>query len=275
MTTGDLKREKDLQMKTIRWFTIFALIIGCTLSSVVVSAEELTAQQIVDKSLERNSFGFQNALAQVQMTLVSKRGSKRIRNIEIRSIERDGLGRSLVRFRSPADVAGTGFLVIEHADADDDQYLYLPALGKVKRITGSQRNQRFMGTDLTYADMESRDLKDSALTRLADEKVGGNETYLIEAVPKEGSDSQYSKTRSWIHKKSFVPLKVEFFDKRNRLLKTLKVRKLAKKQGNWVSMDSLIENVQKKTKTEMLINEIDFDMKLDDSEFSQRALTDG
>ena len=264
-----------MMLPRVRLIVAYMVCAGFVLSSGTVSAAELSAQQIVDKSLERNSFGFQNALAQVTLTLVSKRGSERVRMIEIRSIEKEGLGRSLVRFRSPADVAGTGFLVIERDDADDDQYLYLPALGKVKRITGSQRNQRFMGTDLTYADMESRNLKDSALTRQPDEKISGNDTFVIDAVPNEGNDSQYSRTRSWIHKTSFVPLKVEFYDKRKKLLKTLKVRKLSKKQGNWVSMDSLIENVQKKTKTVMKINEIDFDVKMDDSQFSQRALTNG
>ena len=265
-----MKKSLRTSRVTFCLFTVAGL-----LATSQTFAAEMTAQQIVDKSLERNSFGFQNALAQVTLTLVSKRGSERVRKIEIRSIERDSLGRSLVRFRAPADVAGTGFLVIEQKDADDDQYLYLPALGKVKRITGSQRNQRFMGTDLTYADMESRNLKNSVLSRLADEKLGGNDTFVIDAVPKDSSDSQYSRTRSWIHKASYVPLKVEFYDKREKLLKTLKVRKLSKKQGNWVSMDSLIENVQKKTKTVMKIDDINFDVKLNDAEFSQRALTNG
>ena len=238
-------------------------------------ADGMTAQQIVDKSLERNTFGFQNAIANITLKLVSKRGSERIREVEIKSIEREGLGKSLVRFHAPADVAGTGFLLLENADADDDQYLYLPALGKVKRITGSQRNQRFMGTDLTYADMESRDLKNAALKRLADEKVGGNDTFVIEAIPKDGSDSQYSKTVSWIHKSSFVPLKVDFYDKRGKLLKTLKVRRLEKKEGNWISTDSWIKNIQKKTQTFMIVNDINFKAKLDDGQFTERTLTEG
>ena len=165
--------------------TLILLAASLSLWATPALADGLTAQQIVDKSLERNKFGFQNAIAGITLKLVSKRGSERVREVQIKSIERDGLGKSLVRFHAPADVAGTGFLLIENADADDDQYLYLPALGKVKRITGSQRNQRFMGTDLTYADMESRDLKNAAVTRMPDEKLGGNDTFVIEAIPKE------------------------------------------------------------------------------------------
>lgn len=256
--------------------TLSLLVASCVaLMATPGLADGLTAQQIVDKSLERNKFGFQNAIAAITLKLVSKRGSERIREIQIKSIERDGLGKSLVRFQAPADVAGTGFLLIEKADADDDQYLYLPALGKVKRITGSQRNQRFMGTDLTYADMESRDLKNSTPKRLADEKLGGNDTFLIEAVPNDLSDSQYSKTVSWIHKKSFVPLKVDFYDKRGKLLKTLKVRRLEKKEGNWISTDSWIKNVQKNTQTFMIIHDIDFKANLDAGMFTERTLTEG
>ena len=240
-----------------------------------VRAAELTADAIVDRVLERNSFSFDNALAELTLVLVSKKGSERTREIAIQSLEREGLNKTLVRFRSPADVAGTGFLVLESKDSEDDQYLYLPALGKVKRITGSQRNQRFMGTDLTYADLESRNLRRSDPKRLSDASVGGNPTYVIESTPKDLDDSQYGRTVSWIHTPSFVPLKVEFYDKQNRLLKTMDVKRLEKKSGKWVVMDSWIENVQSQTKTRMTVKSIRFDVKLSENDFTQRALQEG
>ena len=135
----------------------------------------------------------------------------------------------------------------------------------MKRITGSQRNQKFMGTDLTYADMESRDLEKSELKRLADGKVGGNTVYVIEAIPKDDADSQYGKTVTFVHKESWVPLKVEFYDKKLRPLKTMQVRRLEKKDGRWVATDSIIKNSQEGSQTEMVINNIDFSVKLSDS----------
>lgn len=238
-------------------------------------ADELTAQQIVDKTLDRNAFGFENAVAKLTLVIRSKRGSERVRAIEIRSTEAGGLGRTLVRFHAPADVAGTGFLILEKEEGDDDQYIYLPALGKVKRITGSQRNQKFMGTDLTYADMESRNLRKSTLKRLADKDIGGNSTYVIESTPDDPKDSQYGRTVSHIHKPSFVPLKVEFFDKKQKLLKTITVRRLEKKEGSWVAMDSVVKNVQASTQTQMVVEEISFSVKLSESEFTQRVLAGG
>jgi outer membrane lipoprotein-sorting protein len=251
------------------------LFFAMTLVPAAAAADDLTAQQIADKVLENNSFGFQDAVAKVTLKLISKRGSERIRQIEIRSLEEKDLSKTLVRFHAPADVAGTGFLVLENQDRDDDQYLYLPALGKVKRITSSQKNQRFMGTDLTYADLESRNLRKSDLKRLPDADVGGNAAYVLEAVPKEGEDSQYSKTISWVHKISFVPLKVEFFDKKGKLLKVLKAKRLEKKDGHWVVMDSTVKNEQSNTQTDMTVESIDFGVKLTDSEFTQRALSEG
>lgn len=241
----------------------------------VARATELTAQQIVDKSLERNAFGFENAIGMLTLTLVSKRGTERQRDIEIRSLEKGKLGKTLVRFHSPADIAGTGFLVIEQAEGDDDQYLYLPALGKVKRIKSSQRNQRFMGTDLTYGDLESRDLRKAKLKRLADATVGGADTYTIEAIPEAAENSQYGKTISWIHKTAFVALKVEFYDKKMKLLKTMSVHRLEKKDGRWIVMDSTVKNVQTGSKTRMLVKSIDFKTKLSDDDFTQRALAGG
>ncbi len=263
---------RDAVLLRLLCLGLFALV---ALPGRFADAAELGATEIVDRVLEHNAFGFENAIARVRLVLTSKRGNERRREIEIRSLERQKLNRTLVRFLSPADVAGTGFLVLENQERDDDQYLYLPALGKVKRISGNQRNQRFMGTDLTYADLESRSLRRANLTRLADAAVGGNPTYVIEAKPKEGSDSEYGRTVSWIHTVSFVPLKIEFYDQRGALLKTLLVKRLEKKDGRWVVMDSTVENVQAGTATQLTVDSIDFAAKLAESEFTERALAGG
>ena len=265
-------KKKTRSGRLGRHLVVLLLTMGLSLPAL---AKEYTADQIVDKSLNNNTLGINNAILFVMLTLTSKRGSTRQRQIEIRSMEFGELNKTLVRFHAPADVAGTGFLRLDLESGDDEQYLFLPALGKVKRITGSQRNQRFMGTDLTYADLESRELKSAKLTRLPDVEMAGKPVYVIEAIPKESEDKQYGKTISWIHKESFVPLKTEFYDRNMRLLKKLVVKKLKRKDGNWIAMDSLVENVQKKTKTRLVIGKVQFNVKLGANEFTQRALTGG
>ena len=242
-------------------------------SLAFVNADGLSAEAIRDKVVENNSFGFNNARADVKLTLVSKRNTRRERIIRVDSLDTKEGKRTMVRFLKPADVAGTSFLSVEQQTRDDDQYLYLPSLDKSKRISGGQKNQRFIELKLTYADMESRDLKDGQVTRLPDEEYGGGQVFVLEAKPKESDkDSQYSRTKSWIHKVSYVPLKVEFFDRRGRLLKVLKVKRLEKQDGRWIARETLIQNRQSKAKTEMSISSIAFDVKLNPAMFTERAL---
>jgi hypothetical protein len=233
-------------------------------------AADSTAQGIVDKALERNAFGFDTAVARLTLKLRGRDGNERSRLVEIRSMQAGGLGRTLVRFLSPADVAGTGFLVLETKDGDDEQYLYLPALGKVKRVVGSQRQQKFMGTDLTYADLEWTSLRQAKLTRLDDQSIGPMRAYVIEAVPQ--GDSEYGKTVTWIDEGSFVPVKVEFYGKDLALAKTLLVKKLEKREGHYVAMETWVKDVRAGSETLMQVTELASKAKLSEADFTERAL---
>ncbi|MBI3179717.1 MAG: outer membrane lipoprotein-sorting protein [Deltaproteobacteria bacterium] len=249
------------------------LALLAAVASSPAAAQELTAQQILDRALTRNAFGLDNAKASITMRLTSKRGSERERKVSIKSRQTGGLGKTLVRFHAPADIAGTGFLVLENNDRDDDQYLFLPNLGKVKRIATSQRNDKFMGTDLTYADLEYRDLKDAALTRLADAEANGRQVYVIEAVP-QGDKSEYGKVTASIDKEAFVAVRLAFFDKEQKLLKTMNVHELEQRDGRWLVREVAIESTAG-SKTFMRIDEVDFNAKMSDHEFSERALAGG
>ncbi len=235
--------------------------------------QELTARQILDRALTRNAFGLDNAKASITMRLVNKRGSARERKISIKSRSAGGLGKTLVRFHAPADVAGTGFLVIENQERDDDQYLFLPALGKVKRIAASQRHEKFMGTDLTYADLEYRDLREAALTRLPDAEANGRQVYVIEAVPKGGA-SEYGKVLAAIDTTAFVVVRLAFYDQAKALIKTMNVHKLEERDGRWLVREVAIDSAAG-SKTAMHIDEVDFKAKMSDHDFSEQALAGG
>ncbi len=244
--------------------------------SGTAAADEPTAQAIVDEALRHNAFGFSDAVARVTLVMRAASGNERTRLMEIRAAERDGTTKTLVRFHAPADVAGTGFLVLSKGDGADEQYLYMPAIGKVKRITSNQRQQRFMGTDLTYADLEWGSLKRADLRRDADAKVGPYDAYVVEARPREGSDSAYGKTVTWIEKTSFVPLKVDFYDRDgSKVVKTLAVRRLERRDGRWVAMDSAVKDLTAGSETRMQVTELDTKARLDDAEFTERALAGG
>ncbi len=239
------------------------------------SGDTLTADAIVAKVLERNALGFDNAVARLQLVTRTKNGGDKSRVVEVRSLRRGVQGKTLARFLSPGEVAGTAFLVLENRDRDDDQYLYLPALGKVKRITVTQRQQRFMGTELTYADLESANLRRANLTRLADQSVAAQPTFVVEARPREPKESDYARSVAYVHQTAFVPVRVEFFDKANVLLKVLTVAKLEQRAGRWVATDTSVKNVQTQGVTRLVVEVLDLVTIPDEREFTEQALLGG
>ncbi len=238
-------------------------------------AAELSAKEIVDKALDHNFFGFKQAEVDLKMDLIAPNGSLRKRRLNIRSYEDEaGLSHTLARFLEPADVAGTTFLVHENKEGDDSQFLYLPAFGKVKRITAGQKNQRFMGTDFTYGDMQTDSLKGAALTRLPDQKLSGQNVYVVEAIPQNGKEAQYSKTVAFIHPATFIPMMLEFYAKKSgEKVKELKVFNVKKIDNQWVIMKAEVRDLTKGSHTTLEIVTIDTTAKMTPEDFSQAAMT--
>ena len=158
-----------------------------------VSAQGMSADDIVDKMLKQDAFGWEEAETTIRMVLVDSAGAKRERVMDNLRRRKTGQLQSIVRFRAPPEVAGTAFLMLERQKGESEQYIYLPGLKRTRRIVGREREGSFMGSDFSYADFERRDTRESNQKRLPDDEVGGNKTYLIESTPKPGSESSYSK----------------------------------------------------------------------------------
>lgn len=235
------------------------------------SDAELTADQIVDLALETNQLGFQRGEAQLVLIIQDEQGDQRERRLHIRSMREDDLNRALVRILAPAEVAGQSYLFVENAgDAEDDIFIYLPALDDApRRIAGNQRDEAFMGSNITYADLESRDIRGGTYTRHADEEIGGFPVYVIDAVA-EGS--QYSYARMWIRKSDYVPLRVRFFGPGDTVVKTMFTEEVAETQGRtYVRRMSMSQEGQ--GSTTMIVESIDFEAQVSPSEFTRENLT--
>ena len=235
-------------------------------------SQELSAQDIVDKMLDANNLSFEKGEMQMTMIIHNKRGEKRQRTILAQGQKFGGLSKTRMEFREPADVRGTTLLLHEQGgDADDLQYFYLPAFKKTKRISGSAKNGSFMGSDFTYADMESRDAKEGVKTLLPSEKTGGQEAYRVSVISAD-EESDYSKVELWIHKTLFLPLKMEFYDRKGALLKVMTSKKLEKKNGEFVITHMSLSNKQKGTKTDLLVDRIDQNAAFSESIFDRANL---
>jgi len=185
--------------------------------------------EIVKRSLDHMALRARGAVMTMVMQLQERGGTPQVRVFHARVRKGRKEARTLVRFLTPSDVAGTAFLFVQRSGGDDLQYMYLPALGAVRRIAGQQKRGRFMGSDFSYADLEWRDLTEARYQRQPDERVGSAPCHVIDSLPRE--QGEYSRVRSWIRKQDLVPLRVRFFDRRNRLVKTLFVKRVRKIKG--------------------------------------------
>ncbi len=212
------------------------------------------------------------------MTLTKNvRGKERSR---VRAITRsqkfyesgDFSSKTLIRFQKPADVKGTGLLMWEYSDADkdSDQWLYLPALQKSKRIISNQKNQSFMGSDFSYEDMEGRGIGEDSYKLLGEEGILDEPCYKVEAVPVE--TGTYARRIIWVEKRRSVMRKVEFYDKKDRLLKVMTIPEIRKDGDYWTILKMEMENVQKPHRTTLEVSDLSYDSGIEDSFFTERYL---
>ncbi len=155
------------------------------------------------------------------MVLRNRHGEQSTRALAVSTLEMQGDGdRSLTIFKSPRDIAGTAFLSYTHALEPDDQWLYLPALKRVKRIASANKSGPFVGSEFAYEDLSSSEIEKYAYRWLRDETLDGRDTFVIEQRPAY-PHSGYTRRVVWLDQQMYQPLKVEFYDRKDSLLKTL------------------------------------------------------
>ena len=263
-------------MRTIRFFLIgtlaaFGFFVYPSFLDAEPSSQTPTAEEIIQTAQDKQFP--ENSVSDLTMVLINKRGHERVRKLQTKR-KRYGQGesKSVAYFLSPSDVKGTAFLVWEHADKANDVFIYLPALKKIRRIASEQKNQSFMGSDFSYADMESDDVEDADHRILSEEELDGKSCWVIESIPKPDSDSEYGKLLSWVNKADFIPYKVEFYDKKERLYKVMLVLRTGPVGDEILPLHFSMKNVQKNHKTEISLDKIELGQEISDKEFTHRAI---
>ncbi len=258
-------------MKTlkIKLFTVAILLVA----SFGANAQ-MTGREIVDKAYNLPSGD--DVTSTLTMTLENKSGQTRIRKIKQFTKDMGDVDKSIMFFISPADVKNTSFMNWSYDDDNksDDQWIYLPALKKVKRISSDSKSDYFMGSDFTYDDLGDRKLDADTHKLLREETLNEKECYVVESVSKD-EDYMYSKTITWIRKDNFVGMKKEFYDEDGELLKVLTIKKVDKIKGYWVISHSEMKSVQKNHSTNMELSSIKINTGVPSSKFSERMMTRG
>ena len=227
---------------------IISNTINITIFSILISGNimlpekvfALNGREIMEKVNARDTGD--RSITEMEMILIDKKGNKRVRKLKTFGLEKGKDSLSLMFFLSPADVRNTGFLTFDYDESgkNDDQWLFLPALRKTKRIAAGDKSGSFMGSDLNYSDMTSPDLNLYEYTLMKETEVKGQKVWQIKSVPKtkaEAEKSGYSKSVVFIRQDNYVMIRgVRWVHKKKRN-KYLDVRKLEKIDGIWVSTE--------------------------------------
>lgn len=229
----------------------------------------LSIAREADKRLD----GFQDYSSQLTMTLRAKNGQEAVRELRFKTLETPGDGdKSLTFFDQPKDVEGTTLLTYAHKTADDDIWLFLPALKRVKRIAGNNKSGPFMGSEFAFEDFGVQEVEKYSYKFLRDEALAGQDCFVIERVPVERT-SGYSRQEAWIDKTEYRLQKIDYFSKNGEFVKTLLAKDYKKYLDKfWYPDRYEMVNHDTGRSTALLFKDYKFRNGYTEREFDQSAL---
>ncbi len=253
----------------ISWFVLF--VISLVYLTCPAQAEQLTGRDIavkmdaVDTSLDSK---------RTAIMVINRKGKKLFRKMESFSKKFGPDERRLIKFIEPPDVRGIMYLTWSYEDIerDDDMWVFLPAESLVRRISGGGKKGSFMRSDFANEDIEKREVDDDEHRFLRSEEFSGVDCYVVERVSKKQKDTNYSKRVVWVRKDIWLPMKVEYYNKRGKHFKTAIYGGFKEIKGIWTVTKIMAETPRKGSKTLMQYNNVDYNIGLSDALFEQSNL---
>ena len=203
------------------------------------------------------------------MTLINKKG--KTRSSSLHSITKDDGTKQMIWLLEPADDKGISFLKIEHDDRDDEMRMWLPAFKKIRRISAKKRSDSFMGSDMSYEDMSSRQLDEFKFILIGQEVYDSIACHLLESIPREHMRTEYSRHITWVDSTLLIPIKEESFDKSGQLLKEKYFSYTIIKEYQILTKVH-VTNRQKNHSTTLNFENIELDTGVKDDLFHERNL---
>jgi len=267
----------------LRWLALTLLLTSPLLNAADGAADSATQAPedsspeskglTIAEEADRRDTGWVDQYADMKMILRNKQGQESTRNIRSSTLEVTGDGdKSLSIFDSPADIKGTAFLSHTHALKQDDQWLFLPALKRVKRISSSNKSGPYMGSEFAYEDISSQEVSKYTYKWLRDESYQERDSFVIERYPQD-KNSGYTRQVAWVDKAMYQPLKVDYYDRKDSLLKTQTFSDYQLYINKFWRPDSMeMINHQTGKSTVLLMNNFRFGNGLKDRNFNKKAL---
>lgn len=251
-----------------------AISLFFVLASHAVLAMNATEKGLaISKEAKLRDSGWGDSSADIQMILRNSQGQESIRQIKFKSLEQENDGdKSLTIFIRPKDVKGTAFLSFSHPVGADDQWLYLPSLKRIKRISSHNKSGPFMGSEFSYEDLSSFEIEKYDYKYVGEETINNLDSFMVEQYPVD-ENSGYTRRVVWLDKKAYRIQKVDFYDRKNALLKTLTYRNYRQYLDKyWRADNATMINHQSGKNTELIFENYVFQTGLEDSDFNRNAL---
>ncbi|MCL4537706.1 MAG: outer membrane lipoprotein-sorting protein [Nitrospirae bacterium] len=269
--------RKDLSIKKVTEIFVLVFFLSFSFASfagIPYAAAEMSGKEIMEKQKKLQQTNDEKEI--LAMKLIDKKGNVKDRKIVRYSMKAgSGLNKIMMVFLEPKDVKGTGLLTWEQKGGDDDQWLYLPELGKEKRIASGGKKNKFMGTDFAFEDLRPENLAAHQYNSIGSEQIEGKDCLVIEALPagKEEKESGYSKRKLWIRKDIFFTVKIEYYDKKGKLIKVQENKNAKNVAGTvWRSDEIVMKNLGEEHQTSLIVQSRNVNKGLDEDFFSLRKL---
>jgi len=257
----------------MRISSLFLTVAVILTPSLALAEEQSNRGLEIAIEADNRSNGFIDSSANMKMILTNRHGESSTRELRVRSMEVENDGdKSMTIFDTPADVKGTALLTFSHKVNNDDQWLYLPALAKIKRMSSSNKSGPFMGSEFAFEDLASQEVEKYRWTFIKEEKLADVDTFVLERIPVDRK-SGYTKQIIWIHKTEYYAVKIDFYDRKKSLLKTL-VNSDFKlyKDTFWRTHMMNMKNHQTGKSTELVWSDIVFDNGYKVRDFAKNSL---
>ena len=182
-----------------------------------------------------------------------------------------GDSKAMLKFTAPAEVKGVALLILNHPDRASDQWMWIPANARERRIALQDRSTRFFGTDFSFEDLEERDVNQYDYKLLDEEPVDGAPTWKIESRPRAGKASQYTSSVIWVRKDNYAPAKIDSFTK-DKLIRQLHYFDIQNVQGIWTARKLEVFDVGRNSRTTLMLDKLQYNVPLKDESFTLQAL---
>ncbi|MFQ5842823.1 MAG: outer membrane lipoprotein-sorting protein [Thermodesulfobacteriota bacterium] len=243
-------------------------------------SEHLSAVQIIENSQLAFYYQGNDMKVDVIMELIAKGGGKRTRVMTmLRRNETEGRNQKyFIYFYKPSDVRRMTFMVWKYPTEDDDRWIFVPAVDLIRRIAADDKRSSFVGSDFTYEDVSGRDVASDTHSLLRSEKLADRDCYVIESIPQESTE--YIKRLSWIDKKTFLPLKEEYYDAQNELFRVFTADNIEDIKVGQGTAENIFPTITRRTMknlktghhTEVVYKSVSYNLGLKDKDFSERHM---